>query len=446
MNTSFEEARAKVEEALGKGDTKGAFASLQAPLSYPGALVAPEQWEEALDLFARVADGMGDGALGSLLRDASRTYNDPGSLYELGYELLERGLSGIAATVLARANDLAPGRPKMIGELAFALGELGRHEEVVRLLEEIPELVERDFVLSYLFAFHSIMTRNIEEATRRLPALLAEARNAKLSEFPPMAKTIEGMLARADAVRHATPLDEDDLRGWQLVVNGQFLLHLSPHDKDAMRGRYAFLRDHVALCHEGIRRLAALLDALDIQPPRVLFFADRASEALGRAAARVFGVNASAWPREGTGDPGLVVADDLSAFEREAIEPARPHRPGQILWSQARCWTRQGPFAEDCTTLLYQARTSPWDVALEVDAATGSFLEVPPVEGTADSLAARILDARVDSHALADLPELIQLARAACKMTGEHAPGLVRTEAKRRRYWNESPVRSNRFP
>lgn len=388
---------------------------------------------------------MGDATLGSHLRDASRTYNDPNALYDLGYELLERSISGVAATVLTRSNELAPRRPKVLGELAYALGDCGRCDEVVRVLRTVPELTERDFVLSYLLAFHSVMTRDLEEAARRLPKLLAEARGAKSSEFPPMAKTIEGMLARADAVRHATPLDEEDLRGWQFVVNGQFLLHLSPHGEEVMRGRYAFLQDSPALCHEGLRRLAALFDAVDVKPPRVFFLGDRASEALGRAAARELGVGVGPWPAQGTTAPGLVVADDLMAFKREAIESTWPHAPGQVLWTQARCWTRMGPFSEDCTTLLYQSRTAPWDAAMRVDPGTKEITQGKPVEGTTEELATRILDAKVDTDALAGMTELLGLARVACKMKGEHAPGLVRTEGKRRRCWVESPVQSSRF-
>ncbi|MEK7865268.1 MAG: hypothetical protein AAB434_01205 [Planctomycetota bacterium] len=388
---------------------------------------------------------MGDAALGSHLRDASRTYNDPNALYELGYELLERGLSGVAATVLSRTNDLAPGRPKVLGELAFALGDVGQSEEVLRVLRGVPELAERDFVLSYMLAFHSIMTRDMAEAARRLPKLLADAQNAKSTEFPPMAKTIEGILAREDAVRHATRLDDDDLRGWQFVVNGHFLLHVSPHGEEVMRGRYGYVNDSPALCHEGIRRLAALFDVLDLKPARVFFLADRASEALGRAAARELGIGVSPWPKEGTTSPGLVVADDMRAFPRETLATVLPHAAGQPLWAQARCWTQHGPFAEDCATLLYQARTTPWDATMQVDSATKEVQPGKPVEGTPEQLASRILDARVDTDALADLPELVSLARAACKMTGEHAPGLVRTKGKRRKCWVESPVRSNRF-
>ncbi len=342
MTMPFEEARAKVEEALGKGDVQAAFAGLRMQLAWPGTLAAPEQWEEALDLFARVADKMGDAALGSLLRDTSRTYNDPNALYDLGYQLLERGLADIGATVLARTNALAPGRPKVLGELAYSLGGIGQDEEVVRLLRKVPELTERDFVLSYLLSFHAIMTRDMDEARRRLPKLLAEARSPKSSEFPAMAKAIEGMLARADAVRHATPLDEDDLRGWQFVVNGQFLLHLSPHGEEVMRGRYAFLQDTPALCHEGIRRLAALFEALDVRPPRVFFLPNRASEALGRAAAKDLGVCSrpcgrtspagSSGPRR---DPGPRAARSPKTASRSCTRSARPPGTDSSAWTRA---------------------------------------------------------------------------------------------------------------
>lgn len=444
MAAPLSETRTKAEEALGKGDAKAAFDALRSALDWPGALAEPLDWEEGLDLFARVADGMGDTALGSLLRDTSRTYNDPNALHDLGYQLIERGLTRIAATVLVRARDLSPDNAKVLGELAFALGESGHPEEAVRALRGAPEAVERDFSLSYLFAFHSIMCRDLEEAARRLPRLLAAARNPKSSDLPFMAATIEGMLARAEAVRHATPLDEEDLRGWQFVVNGNFLLHLSPHGEEVMRGRYGFHRDSPELSHEGIRRLSCLFEAVDVAVPRVFFLPDRASEALARAAAKELHVEAAPWPKGGTKEQGLVVADDLAAFPRELIETVFTHAPGQRLWAQARCWTQRGPFAEDCVTILHQFRKSPWDEPLQAGVGAGGS-RPGPVEGSPEELAARILDTRVDTDALADLPELIQLAHAACRMTGPHAPGLVRTEGKRRRSWVDSPVRSNCF-
>lgn len=442
--TSYEEAAAQTRDLLAKGNAKEAFARFRPQLSFPGALESDARWEEALELFAAVSDGVGDTKLAALLRDTARTYNDPNALWDLGYQLVERRLHDVGATVLTRSNALGAGREKTLAELVAALEEIGRHDEACRALKQAKAALEKSGFLRYLLAFNAVMTRDLAEAAAISPGLTALAKTAKNEDYPFMAKTIEGFLARADAVRGATPLDENDLRGWHFVVSGSLLLHLSPYGfAEGMRGRYGFVNDTPALCNEGVLRLLALLQGLDVAVPRVLLLPDRDSEALGRAAAKAFGVPTAPW-KEG-GGPGLVVAYDLLTVPKEVRTPLAAHAPGQILWAHTQCWTQRMPFGGDVVTLLQQARLSPWEGGFVQDPATKELKRGAPVEGTAEQLAEKILAARVETNAIADLPALIGLARAACKMTGEHAPGLVRREGTRGRAWAESPVASARF-
>ncbi len=444
MTTTYEEAVAQTRDLLAKGNAKEAFALFRPQLSFPGALETDARWEEALELFAGISDGIGDTKLGALLRDTARTYNDPNALWDLGYQLVERRLHDFAATVLARSNLLGPGRERTLSWLVRAFEEIGRHDEVCRALKQAKAALEKSAFLRYLLAFNAVMTRDLAEATAHLPGLLETARTAKHEDFPFMAKTIEGFLARAQAVREVTPLDETDLRGWHFVVNGSLVLHLSPFGfAEGMRGRYGFINDTPALCHEGILRLLALLQALDVAVPRVFLLPDRDSEALGRAAAKAFGIPTAPW-KDGHG-PGLVVAYDLLAVEKEVRTTLASHAPGQVLWAHTQCWTQRMPFGGDAVTMLQQARLSPWDGGFVQDPATKELRRGKPGEGTPEQLAERIVGARVEPDALADLAKLVALARAACKMTGEHAPGLVRREGTRRNAWAESPVASSRF-
>ena len=57
----------------------------------------------------------------------------------------------------------------------------------------------------------------------------------------------------------------------------------------------------------------------------------------------------------------MVVAYDLDSLGSEdLLVQIADHRPGQILWAHASCWTNPFPFSPDLTTFLYQYNASPW--------------------------------------------------------------------------------------
>src|SRR5262249_55251727 len=151
-------------------------------------------------------------------------------------------------------------------------------------------------------------------------------------------------------------------RGWHFVLTGGLLLHLSPYGFDVMRGRYAFVQDSEATCLEGIRRLEAVLGALELGPPRVLVLEDRASAILGHAAAEVLRLPVASWPSD---EPGLIVAYDLASLGD--LQSLREYRPGQILWGHASCWTEVQPVAADFVTFLHQQNRPIGGPRLKVD-------------------------------------------------------------------------------
>ena len=438
-------AMAAAEQALAAGDAMRAVGALRPVLDHRG--LAPERlpgrdWAALAALLGRVATELG---LDELAGDAWRVAAEPDAvagLFNLGDELIEAELPGMAATVLERAVDGLPdpsgaiSDELVLSELAVALEDNGTHRRARELLEARPAHLAGSFMLRYLLAFNSIMDGDLA-ATRSLAAGLAPGDGEETA----MAARIGRMLARADAVAGVCGLDRHDLRGWHFVLTAGLLLHLSPFGFDeGMRGRYAYTQDDEDRCLEGIRRVAAVLDAVGAVPARVLSLPERDSEALAWALGAELG-RPVARCTDAVGEPGLVVAYDLDAIDLELVGTLAEHKPGQVLWVHAARWTAHLPYAGDLTSYLYQMNVSPWaGGGMRVDPDGGGVSAVPPADGGPVELAAKVRAAELPAGALDDLPELLALARVAAS-----AGALGLGEGARERQWMGGPVPSSRF-
>jgi len=435
----------EAEDALSRGQPLEAFKHLRSDVDYPGRLEGDRQWKDVFLLFARISSALTATELADIAKRAASRPNDPQALFDLGYHLVEQKLHGFAATVLSRADTKAPNQERILAELVMSLEHLWDNAEACRRLRA-STLLESSWLCRYLLAFHTVMSGDLAEARRLLPPVFAGA-----GEHVEMARRIEGMLARADAVREVTRLDTRDLRGWHLVVNGAVLLHVSPFGFDeGMRGRYALIQDSAALCLEGIRRLAVALEAMNVHPPRVFIVGERESSILGHATAQVFELPTVAWEHKSDGeapaDPGLIVAYDLSNLEGPTLASLSRHRPNQVLFAHASCWTDDPPFAADLTTYLYQTNVSPWSKRMRVDPETRSVKQEGPRDGSVEDLAREIVSARLEDGALPpeDVDAVRRLARAA-SLLREEGPGALRSGGPRSRQWAGSPVKSSHF-
>src|SRR5262245_52707013 len=102
---SFPEARQAALDALASGDAQEAFRHVRFHLAHEERLVIDRAlWEEAFDLFARISQQITGEPLAGIVRRAVEEPDDVQALYDLGYQLIECGLPGIAATALSRAN------------------------------------------------------------------------------------------------------------------------------------------------------------------------------------------------------------------------------------------------------------------------------------------------------------------------------------------------------
>jgi hypothetical protein len=451
--SDYSTLRMQASEALNAGNAQEAFSLFRHVLRYPGApeLAEAARWKENWEVFARIITAMGDRRLGELVRRATSRPGDVKALYALGYQLIEQSAHELAATVLLRAYRQLPSQEPVLFELIAALEGMGNHAEAVRILREQPERVENHFMCRYLLTYNELMSGNLDEARHLFPgleALLARVgtKAREFQDFSFMVERIRQMLARADAVRGATPLDLEDLRGWHFVVSGGVLLHLSPYGfKEGMRGRYAFLQDSEELCLEGIRRVGRVLAQTGRRPPRVFVLPDRDSAILAHATARVLGLPAVPWPEQGSEEPGLIVAYDLGTLEKPLLEGLRHHHPGQVLWSHALEWTGEPPFTADLTTFLYQMNTSPWGARLQMNSETQQPEQTAPAEGPVEVLAEGVVSASLPESALEDLPVLERLVSAMARVEGRAAGDLFLEQGTRRSPLMDSPVKSSHF-
>lgn len=431
---------AEIDAALSAADYRAAFAAMRWSLHYPQGL---DHWRTLLGRFANACEGIAGGELADKVHAIANERADDHvqALYDLGYDLIEHDLPEIAATFLARACEVAPGHPGLLSELCAALERASMNAEAIAWLESSESALEESFVLRYLLAWNAMMTGDLARARAQVATLTRPADENERT----MLHRMRGVIARAEAIVNASALDPRDLRGWHFVLNGGLLLHVSPHGfDDGMNGRYAFKQDTEGSCHEALLRLRHVLIGLDLQLTCVLTLRDPDSAALGAATAKFLGLPTRTFG-EVLDAQGLIVAYDLANLTEEEVADLQSHRPGQVLWTHASEWTRDQPLAGDIVTYLYQVNASPWGERLAFDPQHGGARRVPRDTAPTAVLADRVLAAKVDDGALADLDVLDRLARAVERLSGDHAAGAFRSYGTRRRQWSGGPVPSNRF-
>ncbi|MGM3309778.1 hypothetical protein ACSQ6I_27980 [Anabaena sp. WFMT] len=433
----------EASQALANEDPQEAFQILLSLLQYPGHPELRQNWREALSLFAEIGLAIAGEEFALKVQRVAETSDDLEMLYVLGYELIEYSLPEIAATILARANEINPTEPTILCELVHALEVNGQNTEACRFLRQVPELLEENPLLLYLLSFNALMTGDLVEPKQLLPRL---QQNPESSESW-MAERIAGMLERANALQGITLLDHQDLRGWHFVITGAILLHLSPYGLDeGMNGRYAYTQDSENRISQAIQRLRAVIEAGKISVPCVFVLPNRESAILSHAVAKILSCPLQEWTPETWETPGLIVTYDLGQLDSEILEQLSQHRPGQILWIHASCWTQEQSLAADLTTYLYQYNVSPWQEKMGVDPDTKEMKQFAEVEASIEELADRIVQATPDVDELNDLPQLMSIVQSARLITEESAkPGLFRQCGQRNLQWNISPVPSSRF-
>lgn len=441
MDQTYAQVHQDVLQTLEKGDAREALRKMRSALSHTASFTDAEL-KDAFDVMARILTALEERELSAAFKKAAKKPGDASVLFQLGFELVDRELFSMGAMVLTRLNQLKPGNEEYLCELVFALEGLGANHQARQVLLAPEASRLRDgFVCSYLLAFNALMCCDLEEPRQRLPRLLKE----RDPEYAEMAESLAQMMHRVDAIKEASKLDAEDLRGWHYVVNGGVLLHLAPVGMEVMRGRYAFTQDSDARCLEGIKRLGSVLDTMQLKPPAVFAPQDRPSRILARATSQLLGLPMKDLPDVGTLEPGLLVAYDLSLLDDKQLDGLMWHRPGQLLWVQAAEWTDEPAFCADFTTYLYQTNRTPWEEHMVVDATTRAASTRPERSEPEEQLANAIINASLSADALHDLEQVKRLCQAISTLRDDSGAGAFQRKGHRRRQRTDSPVKSARF-
>lgn len=434
---------ADARRLLDAGDAGGAFRALRPVLAYPAPeLQGADELARALDVFAAVAEAIAGDELGLKVAAAAAAPDDVDALYDAAYALYEESLHDVAASLLDRANRVAPGRVDLVSELVANLEARLRYADAARVVAG-SGLDGNDPLATYLAGFCAMMLGDVEVARQRVAAL-----DCAEGDVAFMRDELRGMVLRADALTAAgVTLDRRALTAWQAVIDGTVLLHESPYGyDDGMSGRYAYVSDSPGLMREGVERLRAWLAATGRRPPRVVAAPDRSSRILALAVARALGVPLEAWS-PGDVAPGLVVAWDLDAVgDVDFLKALHRHAPGQLLFAHASAWVEPFTYAPDVTTILYQTIANPYaGGALRGDAATGELTRSEADARDEEALAGEILGDERDEASATPLDVAIAVTRALEGLPAAHAMGAGRVAGHRRRQRAGSPVPSSFF-
>ncbi len=378
-------AIAAIEALIAAGDDGAAFVRLRDGLGWPaGKAIGDAALPRWLAAVAELAHRRGAGALAQLAADVVRDPDSPDRLYDLGYALIDAGAPDLAASVLWRCLALVGDSEEVVCELASALESALAYPDAFAILGDHAALRARSFLCRYLYAFNAAMSGRLDVVRAALPDLRPDG-----DEAQGMATAIAEVVARADRVAGACPLDARDLRGWHYVLNGGLLAHQSPYGFDEpMRGRYAWLADSLPRIAFGLDRLAALVRDRDL--PCVYAPPGRSHEIVARAAAHKLALPLAPWPAVGVPAPGLVVLYDLADLAPADVERLTPRRPEQVVFAHASPWTHDSPIAPDVTTLLYQSLVPPWGESTLIDPETREVRTAAADERSAELVAAEL--------------------------------------------------------
>lgn len=440
----YEQIREIILENLDQSNSQEAYSNIRQILDYPGYIHLDDVWDDVINLFERITREMVGHDWGDLVKKILDNPNDIDALYDIAYSLYDESAHSIAATFLMRANKIKPQDEKIVTELVVNLEFLMLNQEACTILSEAKELLKSSEFCRYLLGFNRIMTGNIDETEKILPTI----QDSQDTDIRFMAKSLKGMLNRASALKKSRSLDNTDLRGWHMVLNGSILLHLSPYGlDDGMYGRYAYVSDSYSLCRHGIKRVQNVLGAAEIEVPNIISLPDRSSQILAMATSEIFEKPLKIWNEVDINTKGLIIAYDLNEiYSEEIIIEIADHRPGQILWVHASCWTYPFPYAPDITTYLYQQNNSPWGGGQMVYNRNSKRIEISePDKSEVEDLSLQIIRAEKDEDYIDDLDDLITMVNFLKLLNDESKPGIFRTAGRRMHQRVGSPVLSNRF-
>jgi tetratricopeptide (TPR) repeat protein len=380
--------------------------------------------------------GAPDGAAAA--RAASTAPQDPDALFQAGYEFIDLGLNDLAIAPLQRAFDLRPEHLNTLLELVVALENVERYDQVVAVLRRAYWAVERVEIVRALYSHSVAMTGDLA-TTRQLYPTLGEE-----NEVAAVLKSVAGMrIARHDALAAVGRPAGQDLRAWELLLNGLLVLDLTGPEYEGMGGRWGAVWDQPDSFATRLTLLQHALARAGRAVSVVAHAADRDSEILAWALGTRLG--RPVVPLSGDlPEYALVVVYSWANAAATGLQALRYEDRTAVLFSYGLDWTGSSQPGPDIAGLEAQAFFPPWGEGTRVVGTPGEpdfRVERTPADSRPAEVIGRELAAvggQPEPAQVADILGLVDALRA------RGAPSGL-TTGQRQIFYPGGPVRSSRF-
>lgn len=389
----------------------------------------------------------------------ARAVEQPGdaeAMFAAGYRLIDVGIGDLAVAPLTRSLELLPGHGPTLDELAIALESADRPDEAARLLLAHPAVLDERESTRALCSHYAAMAGRLDIA-RRLAQRIPPG-----GDFGYFRDRALARVARADALAGVTGLDGGDLRGWEAVINGTVVLHLSEFGNgraeretdsepgggaapaDSMNGRYGALWDDPDRLRGILATLTTALGEAGRMPVRVVAGADRDSQILGWAVATTLGLGSPA-PPDADGPDGLtlVALYDWSQLDKNLFE-RYVRNPEAVLFAYNLNWTTGSSAAPDVVGIEAQALFQAWGQRMRMLGTPG---EVPPeiVTEPADDRDPSVVGTELAATSAPPPPGDVEPVLALIRALRAVPDSVGLLGGHRDRFYPDGPVRSARF-
>ena len=446
------------EKAIREERPSEAARILRSICGYPRVLPTESDEQRTLSLLREIALAYSPSDHARM--STGRALTSSKGLYALGYSLHEAKEYRLAAAVLARAAQDSPQNPTIASEFVTTLEMLALYHDVVDWLRPRVELRE-NFFLQYFFVFALIMSGDDKGASLEFTTLGSMLKSKPTIEDPEgqaaesqQYEVLAGMFERMKHVRRHFNLDENDLIGWNAVINGFVQLRCSEIADDTLNGRHdRLLEDNDSI----IAALARVQHYLTVtnQPVEVVYaFPDFSSWMLASALARVLDVPiVPVTTAEDVTNPGIGVLyhqdesmKEWDAEHREALFPLfLQHGSGFVLWAHGSGWSDPFPVSPDIITYQVDEMVPPWlDLYAELGrvGADGSARVRVQIEEYLDWIAARSSEVNIEECQTVAAQAMMTLDFR--DVSSAHTLGVLRDGGPRLRQRVGSRVKSQR--
>lgn len=449
------EVRQMVEQAqaaAAQGDLQNALQAMV--MAFQQDVTSDLVLDTTIDLLGRMAQERGDqeGIELQLFQQMREDRENPEIYYHTGSRFLQAQQYFIARPFFAHAKELIGEEQNQLAqatdvEYAQVLGEMGRYQEAIDLLQNLNDTygglpLELLLKMTEWFA----LLRQTDEAEALLDVVPEEsiAANPGLEEWR---DELGDLIARVHDFDDRETLE---LPQWHYVQTRSIILETNP-DENMPGQRFVFFTPSEEDISYMVALTAAMLDQKGYAPNRILWLGD-SSEVLARTFAQWWEVDEADLREYQSGDNNdddenlalLVLAHsyDVSALpSEEALFELFPARAGLITFALDLHWTERQPITPDISGYMSQICHLPWEAKVDM---TDDQVTVTPITEKPDARAIAVaLAAQFPEEAESDrfAQETLEVFAACTDLLLDHRDGSL----NRKSMVTHSPLPGPRF-